>query len=105
MSPQLTVVEAFAWALPSLLADTDAWFGIVAQLADVVGDVMCTDFEAFEASVPQLQVSTEAVIEQPASEPAATDQLRPAVVGRLSVTVTVRASPAPLFVAVMTNPI
>ena len=44
-------------------------------------------------------------IEQPASEPAATDQLRPAVVGRLSVTVTVRASPVPSFVAVMTKPI
>jgi hypothetical protein len=105
MLPQLTVVDALACAAPSLLVDTDALLLIVAQLADVVGDVMCTDLLCPLVSVPQVQVSTDPAIEHPASEPAAIDQFRPPLVGRVSVTVTVRASPEPLFFAVMTNPI
>src|SRR5439155_1428900 len=72
----------------------------------VVGDVMCTFFDAPEASVPKLHVNTPPLIEQRLSEFAASiDQERPACVGSVSLTVTVRASPAPVLVAVIVKPI
>ena len=76
--------------------------GGVPQLAEVVGLVMWTCLLAPAARVPQLQVSVPAAIEQPVSLPAASMvQLRPALVGRLSVSVTPVALPAPLLVTVI----
>src|SRR5436190_1973786 len=106
MAPQLTVTESDACAEPSLEVVTCAVLSIVAQLAFVVLEVMCTFLLAPEASVPKLHVSTPPLIEQPPSEFAASiDHDRPACVGNVSVTVTPRVSPAPALVAVMTKPI
>src|SRR5437667_190623 len=106
MSPQLTVVDAVACAAPSLLVDTFAVLGIAAQLSLVVALVMWTCLDWFVVSVPKLHVRTPPEIEQPLLEFAPSiDQLTPVLIGSVSVTVTVRASPAPVFVAVMTNPI
>ena len=88
-----------------LLADPNAGFFPVLNMV-ILWLVVRAAALAFAASVPQLQVSTPPAIEQPVFElPASIDQFNPAVVGRLSVTVTVRASPEPLFVARMTKPI
>jgi hypothetical protein len=100
----LTVTEAVAVEV-SVPAVTVAVLLIVVQLACVVGEVRWTCLLAFDARSPKLQVSVPLVMEQPVSEPAAIDQLRPAVVGRVSETVTAIAVPAPLFVAVMRKPI
>src|SRR3954447_15878138 len=102
MFQQLTVVDAVAWLEPSLLVDTFAVLGIVAQLSFVVALVMWTCLDWLVVRVPKLQVSTPPEIEQPLSEFAPSiDQLTPVLIGSVSVTVTVRASPAPVFVAVM----
>ena len=102
----MTVTEAVAVEVPSLPVRTVAVLLIVLQLARVVGEVRCTCLLAFDARSPKLQVRVPLVIEQPVSEPVASiDQLRPAVVGRVSETVTAVAVPAPLFVAVIRKPI
>ena len=74
-------------------------------MAAVVGDVMCTCLLPPAAMVPKLQVRTPDAMEHPESLPAASIvQLRPASVGRVSVTVTPEAEPAPLLLAVIVNP-
>ena len=81
---------------------------IVEQLADVVGLVTWTCLLVPGAIVPTLHVRTPDVMLQfGASVPAPSIvQLRPAVVGRLSVIVTPVAVPAPdAFATVITNPI
>jgi len=100
---QLTVIEVGpALAVPSFPVVTLALLVTVPHDAKVVGEVRCTWALALGASVPKLQVRTPVVIEHPAVEPAASiDQLRPALVGRVSVTVTFVADPAPLLVAVI----
>ena len=77
--------------------------GVHARDRRRVGEVRWTWALAAGARSPKLQVRMPLAIVQPAVEPAASiDQLRPAFVGRVSVTVTAVAVPAPLFVAVMT---
>src|SRR3712207_1105057 len=106
MSGQSTVVESSAVSLPSFDVVTEPVLLIVAQLACVVGLVMCTFLEAPPASTPQLQVSVPLAMEQPRSDPAESMvHDRPALAGSRSVTVTSRASPAPLFFAVIVKPI
>src|SRR5207248_5750328 len=100
---QLTVIVVGpALADPSLPVATWALLLTVPHVASVVGEVRWTWALAPAARSPKLQVRTPVVIVQPAVEPAASiDQLSPAFVGRVSVTVTAVAVPAPLFVAVM----
>src|SRR6478736_2844428 len=106
MLPQLTVTLAVELPEPSLLVDTFAVLLMTPHESFVVWLTRWTCLLAPEASVPQLQVSTPAEIEQPVSLLAASiDQLVPALTGSVSVTVTPRASPAPEFVAVTRNPI
>ena len=77
----------------------------VPQVAVVVGEVMCTLALAPPARLNEAppHVSTPALIEQ-LHRPVvlAMDQLSPALVGRVSVTVTPLAVPVPLLVTVTT---
>src|SRR5438128_1617419 len=80
---QLTVIEASDESDPSLLVVTPAVLGTRPQLAEVVGEVMCTVAVAPDARSPMLQVSTPTEIAQVAAAvPPFTDQLRPALLGR-----------------------
>src|SRR4029078_1995049 len=94
---QLTVTEAVAVEGPSFPVRTVAVLLTVPQLAVVVGEVRCTCLLRVGARSPNLQVRMPLEIEQPVSLPAASIvQLVPAVVGRVSETVTAVAVPAPL---------
>ena len=105
-SGQFTTTCAVACAEPSFVVVTLAVFEIVAQLAKVVAEVRWTFLLAPAASVPKLHVRTPLEIEHPVSELAASMlHDSPLVVGRLSVTVTPVAEPAPSFFAVIVNPI
>lgn len=102
---QFTTTCAVDCAEPSFAVVTWAVFGIVAQLADVVGETMCTDADAPGASEPKLHVSTPLAIEQ-AEFVGLIVQFNPDVVGRVSLIVTLVAVPvaAALLVAVMVKP-
>jgi hypothetical protein len=103
---QLTVIVALSESAPSFDVVTFAVLSTEPHVAAVVGDVMCTCLLPPAAMVPKLQVRTPAAMEHPESLPAASIvQLRPASVGRVSVTVTPEAEPAPLLLAVIVNPI
>ena len=99
-----TVTFAEALPEPSFPVATEAWFEMVAQLAKVVGLVMCTDAEAPDASVPKLHVSVPLEMEHPATA-GLIDQESPDCVGSWSVTTTLVRSPAPELEAVMVKPI
>src|SRR5688572_27712459 len=100
-SGQFTVmVVGPAVLLPSLVVVALALLLTVPQLAAVVGELRCTLALPAGAIEPKLQVRTPAVIEQP-STAGEIVQLVPALVGRVSVTVTPVAVPVPLLVAVM----
>src|SRR4051794_7522369 len=102
--PQLTVIAIGPTVgLPSLVEPAEALLLTVPQLAEVVGLVMWTCLLARGARVPKAHERTPAAIEQPVSELAASiAQLRPAVVGRVSPSVTPVALPAPELVIVIT---
>src|SRR5439155_703762 len=93
--PEVTVLK--------LVPDADAVFDTAwPRVAAGVGEVMCTLAVALGARVPKLQVSTPALMAQLlAGLDDATDQLRPALVGSVSVTVTPVALPAEVFVTVI----
>src|SRR5438105_319150 len=102
----VTATEALACDVPALPVVTLALLLTVPHDATVVGEVTWTCLLALEAISPKLHVRMPVVIEQPVSlAPVSTDQLVPAVVGRVSDTVALVAVPAPLLVAVMTKPI
>src|SRR2546425_151144 len=103
---QVTVTEALDVSLPSLLVETlPVLLTVAPQVAAVVGELMCTVAWAPEARSPMLQVSTPVVIEQVAAAvPPLTDQLRPALLGKVSVTVTPWAVPAPVLLTVRVKP-
>lgn len=103
---QFTTTCAEDCAVPSFDVLTRARLVIVAQLALVVDETMCTDAEAAGASEPKLHVSTPLVIEQPVTA-GLMDQLSPVVLGSVSVMTTPVAVPkaAALLVTVMVKPI
>ncbi len=85
---------------------TDATFGTSPQVADVVLLMMWTVALAPEASVAGPNVSVPATIDHvPTGDWLSIDQLRPAITGRTSVTVTLKADPSPVLVTVTTKPI
>src|SRR6266480_1575020 len=103
---QLTVIDALAESEPSFVVVTFAVLSTEPQVAAVVGEVMCTCLLAPVARLPKLHVRTPLVIEQPESLPAASiDQFTPGSDGKVSVTVTPDAVPAPLLDAVIVYPI
>src|SRR5438045_6147030 len=103
---QVTVMEAVAVEVPSLPVLAVAVLLIVPHEVMFVAEVRCTCLLALDPRSPKLQVRAPLEMEQPVSLPAASMvQLVPAVVGRVSDTVTAVAVPAPLFVAVIRNPI
>src|SRR6266436_3434524 len=81
-----------ALGLPSLLVVAEAVLLTVPQVAEVVGEVMWTWTEAEGARSTGPKWRTPAVMLQ----------LRPALVGTVSETVTLRAMPAPVLVTVTT---
>src|SRR5215216_4595593 len=90
-----TVTPADAWSAPPFVLVALPVLLITAQLAAVVGLVMCTCLLPFGARSPKLHVRTFDAMLQPVFEPAAsTVQSKPALVGRLSVTITPVAVPA-----------
>src|SRR5438093_1571932 len=90
--------ELFDWVPPpSLVAEAEALLATGPQVSAVVGEVMWTCLLAPATRSPKLQASLPLLIVQPLSEPAALiDQLRPVLVGSVSLTVTPFAVPAPL---------
>jgi hypothetical protein len=104
---QLTVVEADACTEPVFVADAVASFGYVAQLANDVALVMCTDADAPGAMSPNEQCNVPDVI---AHDPGPAyagliDQLTPAPAGSGSDNVAAVAEPAPVFETVIVKPI
>ena len=100
---QRTTTDAESWSVPLSVVVTLAVLLIVAHEAGVVGLVMCTDLDASSAERARScrSASADAPIEQPASEfGASIVQLRPALAGRMSVTVTLVALPGPELVTV-----
>ena len=90
---------------PSLVVVTFAVLstGELAAVAEVVPEVMCTVKDAPEAMSPKEQDRTPAEMLHPELDPPASmDQDRPALVGRVSVTVTLWAVPAPVLDTVIT---
>src|SRR5205085_2745018 len=96
-----------ALAVPSLPLPADAELVTVPQLAAVVAEITWMSMWAPLARVAKVQLSTwlpaAPVMAQPLT---AGDrlQLRPALPGRLSATVTVLAVPAPVLLTVTVNP-
>src|SRR5438128_2908768 len=87
MSAQLTWIELLEESEPSFEVVTLAVLLTVPHVAEVVGEVICTVSEPPLVIVPMLQVNTPAVIEQvPAAVPPSTDQLVPAFVGNVAIT-------------------
>jgi len=87
----------------SFVAEAVAVFATVPQLFAVVGEIMCTLALAPGAKSPKLQLSVPVEIEHCALS-GLSDQLRPALVGRVSLSVTPLAVPVPAafeFVTVM----
>src|SRR5439155_302596 len=100
-------VETDALSDPSLEVVTLAVLstGELSAVAEVVAEEMCTVKDAPEAMSPKEQDRTPAEIEQlPAPVPPSMDQEVPGSVGRVSFTYTLWATPAPLLVTVMVNP-
>src|SRR6185295_237119 len=102
-SGQLTVIstapEELLAVLASLVAEALAVLLTGPQFAEVVGDEMCT-VTLPGASVPMLQVSVPAVIEQlPPAVPPSTVQLKPP--GSASVRTTPLAVPGPALLTVI----
>ena len=88
--------------LPSFELVAEAVLLTTPQVAAVVGEEMCTVRLAPEARSPKSQLRTPDAIPQSAAPvPPSIVQLRPAFEGSVSVRVTSRATPAPLFVTVM----
>src|SRR5260370_1112287 len=96
---QLTVIGIGpTLGLPSLLVVTEAVLLTVPQVAEVVGEVMWTWKEMPEARSTGSKFRSQAVmLELPAFPPRPTPQLSPALVGRVSETVTPVAVPAPVL--------
>src|SRR5260370_418460 len=89
--------------LPSLVGVTDAELLTVPQVAEGVGEVMWTWKEAPEARSTGPKCRFPAVsVQVPVVLLASMLQLRPALLGRVSETVTLRAMPAPVLVTVTT---
>ncbi len=89
---------------PSLVEVATAVLLTVPQVAKVVGLEICTDMLVFGAIVAKVQLKTPAVIEQPVTAVVIV-QLKPVPVGRVSVTSTPVAVPAPVLETVMVKPI
>src|SRR6266542_608402 len=110
MEGQFTVMEASRASPPAFVELTEAVLVTCPQVLAVVGEVMWTlalDPEARLNPDPP-QVSTPLPMPQvhpPVVSAVTIDQLSPALVGRVSVTVTPLAVPVPPAVAVITNPI
>src|SRR6266436_4161177 len=106
MLAQLTVIGTGPMVgLPSLLVVALALLSTVPQVAAVVGEVMWTWTEAEGARSTGPKCRTPAVMVQvPVVPPASMLQLRPALVGRVSETVTLRAVPAPVLLTVSREP-
>src|SRR6266498_2875418 len=110
MEGQFTVMEASRESPPAFVELTEAVLVTCPQVLAVVGEVMWTlalDPEARLNPDPP-QVSTPLPMPQvhpPVVSAVTIDQLSPALVGRVSVTVTPLAVPVPPAVAVITNPI
>src|SRR4051794_1753523 len=104
---QLTVIVTLPVdGLPSLPVVALALFTTLPQVADVVGELMCTVLLAPGSMSSKEQVNTPcAIAHWAAPVPPSIVQPRPAFVGRMSVTTTLVAVPAPLFVTVMVYPI
>src|SRR5438093_657892 len=93
----LAVEELSPWlADASLAAAPSAVLVTVPQVAAVVGEEMCTVLLAPGAISPKEQVSTPPLMEQ-----SALSWLHTTPAGRVSVRVTLLATPAPLFVTNM----
>src|SRR6266704_4731709 len=108
MDAQLTVIATGpAEAEPSLVVVTEAVLLTVGHVALVVGEVMWTwtDPDAARSAGPYTRWP-EPLMENPALEFAwSMDQDRPALAGRGSSTVRLRAIPDPTLLTVTTNPI
>src|SRR5256884_8681 len=107
MAAPSTTMEADALSDPSLVVVTLAVLstGELAGVAEVVREEMCTVKTAPEAMSPKEQDRTPAEMEQlPAPVPPSMDQEVPGSVGRVSLTFTLWATPAPLLVTVRANP-
>src|SRR2546427_506483 len=107
MAAPRTTMESDALSDPSLEVVTLAVLstGELPAVAEVVGEEMCTVSTAPEAMSPKEQDRTPAEMEQlPAPVPPSMDQEVPGSVGSGSLTVTPWATPAPLLVTVMVNP-
>src|SRR6266487_704214 len=92
-----------ALGLPSLLLVTEALLVTVPHVAAVVGLVMCTAADAPDARSAGPNESTPLLILQLlAGLCEAIVQVRPLLVGSVSVTVTLRAMPAPELVTMIT---
>src|SRR5688572_3255829 len=104
MFGQFTVTEAESVSDPSLPVATEAVLDTRPQVAAVVDELMWIGPTVPPpAMVPRLQVSVPAAMAQ--SPKASTDQDRPAVVGRTSVTTTLVAEPVPWLWTMMSKPI
>jgi hypothetical protein len=88
----------------SLLAKADAVLLTVPHVSGVVGETIWTVLLPPDATVPKLQVRVPELMLH-CGLSGLSDQLNPTFAGNVSVTVTFFASPAPLFVTVITNPI
>src|SRR6266851_2540621 len=101
---QLTMIGTGpAFGLPSLLVVTEAELLTVPQVAEVVGEVMWTWNETVGARSTGPKWRTPVVMVQvPVVLRPSMLQLSPALVGRVSETVTLCAVPAPVLVTVTT---
>src|SRR5207244_13484634 len=107
MAAASTTMESDALSDPSLDVVTLAVLssGELDGVAEVVSEEMCTVKNAPEAMSPKEQDRTPAEMEQlPAPVPPLMDQEGPGSVGSGSLTDTPLATPAPLLVRVMVNP-
>ena len=109
----VTVTGAGVVAEPALPVVSDALLETVPQVADVVGDTTSMATLAPGARLAKVHVSTCGLaveIEHPSGGVGAgvtdlMDQLSPALLGNVSVTVTLVAVPAPMLVTVIVKPI
>src|SRR5438477_616204 len=103
----MLLVEVLSASVPvaSFVAAPWAVLVTVPHVAGVVGEVTCTLLFAPGAISPKEQVSTAELMEHwVASVPASIVQLKPALAGRVSERVTLRAIPAPVLVSTILKP-
>ena len=105
ISAHRTSTDESSLSDPSFDVVTDAVLSTVPQVAAVVGLEMWTLFDVPVAMAPKSHERTPAVIWQSAAlVPPSIDQLTPASVGRVSVTVTPKAAPSPCLLYTSPSP-